>query len=150
MHDTLITTKDWNFFCNLHVQCIYLTHGLYTMYHTFHVNQARIQRGPGFFTLPPPPLWDLSKVGSWEEVWLVEEGVQQSSLPCYYQFLWHASLVIITCITYSRVQCLVWNGHPFFYISLIKIMKWIQLTIPCFMIGHFHFLLSKITRFNTI
>ena len=35
------------FYAYLHVQYIYLTHRLYTMYHTFHVKQARIQRGRG-------------------------------------------------------------------------------------------------------
>ena len=145
MHDILITTKDWNFFfCNLHVLYLYLTHGLYIPCET----SADPEGGPQFRTPP----WDLSKVGSCEEVWLVGEGVQWSCWPCYYQLFWLASLAIILQTVYilPNAICLVCNGHPFFYISLIQIMKWIQLTIPCFMIGHFHILLSKITRFNTI
>ena len=44
---TLVLQKTETFFCNLHVQYIYLTHGLYTMYHTFHEKQARIQSWGG-------------------------------------------------------------------------------------------------------
>ena len=144
MHDILITTKDWNLF----VIYMYNVSISLTDY-TFHVKQARIQRGGGN---PAPPPWDLSKVGSCEEVWLVGEGVQRSCWPCYYQLFWLASLAIILQTVYilPNAICLVCNGRPFFYISLIQIMKWIQLTIPCFMRGHFHILLSKITRFNTI
>ena len=128
---------------------IYLTHGLYIPCET----SADPAGGGGGTGVPdPPPPWDLSKVGSCEEVWLVGEGVQRSCWPCYYQLFWLASLAIILQTVYilSNAICLVCNGHPFFYISLIQIMKWIQLTIPCLMIGHFHILLSKITRFNTI
>ena len=44
--------KRLKLFCNLHVQCIHLTHGLYTMYHT-HVpceTSADQEGGPGFRT----------------------------------------------------------------------------------------------------
>ena len=56
--------KRLKLFCNLHVQCIYLTHGLCTMYHT-HVpcETSADQEGvPGFRTPLPPEIcqrWGL-------------------------------------------------------------------------------------------
>ena len=40
MDDTYNYKRLKPFFCNIHVQRIYLTYGLYTMYHTYHVKDA--------------------------------------------------------------------------------------------------------------
>ena len=102
--------------------------------------------GPEGDRPPPPPRFVKGKVLC--RGLIGRRGVQRSCLPCFYHFF-----ILQTYYTYThfRVQCFnSMERSSFFYISLIQIMKSIQLTIPCFMIGHFHILLSRITRFNTI
>ena len=136
-------THRLKLFCNLHVQCIYSTHGLYTVYHTYHAKQSRVQRGD---RPPPPPRFVKGKV-------LCRGLIGRREGPTVLFTLLLSFFILQTYYTYThfRVQCFnSMERSSFFYISLIQIMKSIQLTIPCFMIGHFHILLSRITRFNTI
>ena len=105
-------------------------------------NQARIQREAGGRT--PPPLRFVREVGSCEEVWWVGEGVQGLCLPCYYQFFlarfarqYFTNIMNIICKHTSEFNVQYWTVILFLYFPS-PIMKRIQLTVPCFMKGHFH------------
>ena len=66
-------------------------------------------------------------------------------------FFWLASLASIIqtyyIYTYFKVQCSVLKGHPFSNISLIQIMKRIQLLISCFYERAFSYFLENYTIF---
>ena len=73
------------------------------------------------------PPWDLSEVGSCVEAWWVGKGVQLLFYLIIINFFWLASLASIIQIyymyTYFKVQCSVWNGHPFSIFPLSKSWK---------------------------
>ena len=72
-------------------------------------------------------------MGSCVEVWWVGEGVQRLCLPFYCPFfLARFARQYYTNILQIKVRCSVLNGHLFSNISLVQIMKRIQLPISCF------------------
>ena len=96
--------------------------------------QARIQRGGGPGVRTPPS--DLSEVGSCVETSWVGEGVQWLFLPYCYQFFlarfarqYHTNILHIYILQSSMFSM---ERSSFLYISLIQIMKRIQLFTPCF------------------
>ena len=101
--------------------------------------QARIQRGDRG---SGPPL-RLSEVGSYVEAWSVGEGVQRLFLPHEYQFFLarfarqHYTNILHVYILQSSMFKM--EQSSFLYISLIQIIKRIQLPIPCFYEGAFSY-----------
>ena len=101
----------------------------------------RGSRGGGERASGPP--WGLSKVETCAVVWWIGEGVQQLCLPCYHQFFFLARFArqYFTNILHVYIlpsSMFSMESSSFFYISLIQIMKRIQLTIPYFIKGYVH------------
>ena len=120
-------------------------------------NQARIQRGDRG-SGPPPPPWDLTEVRSCVAAWWVHvgEGVQRLFSTYYYLFFWLASLASIIQVYVLHIYILPssifsMERSSFLYtsVSLIQIMKRIQLPIPCFMKRHSCPELHDFTPFKT-
>ena len=97
---------------------------------TCHSSSADPEGGTG----GPDPPWDLSEVGSCVEAWWVGEGVQWLFCRIIINFFWLASLASIIQ-TYYMVYILQssifsMERSSFLYISLIQIMKRVELPIP--------------------
>ena len=101
------------------------------------------------------PTWDLSEVGSCVEAWWVHVG--EGSKGCFQLiiiiFFWLASSPVlykrITYIHTSKCNIFSMERSSFLYISIIQIMKRIQLPIPCFMKRHSCPELHDFTPFKT-
>ena len=118
--------ERWQYYlrmsCNLHVQYIYLTHGQCTMYHTFHVKQARTQRGTGVPDTPPPLRFVKGGV-LWRGL-IGRRGGPTVVFTLLSFFFWLASLAIILQTVYilpSRMHLFSMEQSFFFIFPLSKL-----------------------------